>query len=542
MNRQRSGILALLVTMVTVSTAGATPRGNGKIAYDSTRAGNIDVFVMEADGTAPLRLTNNTAQDRAPAFSPDGSRIAFHSTRNGNADIYLINADGTGLVRLTSDPANELQPAWSPDGTRLAYAKMNPTSGTHDVWVIGADGSGAANLTSHAANDIRPSFAPDGGAVVFQSDRDGNSEIYLVPVGPAGATGPAVNLTHHTAEDTDPVFTADGTQIVFVSDRTALRTRLYRMYRDGTLPAQLPGTADFDKDPAISPDGTAVVFAAQRGTSTDEIWSVSLGDGTARRLTTDSFADRSPDWQGLVLVSNHPPLADAGPDGSAPCADADGASVALNGSASSDPDSTPGTNDDVAVFEWFAAFGTADERLLATGMQPTVTLPPGTTEVTLRVTDGDGLQDTDSATWTVTDPQAPSLMVTVEPGQLWPPNHQMVDVHATVKVSGGVCSPAPEFALQSVESSEPDRNHPRRAAIAGAEIGTPDVDLQLRAERRDKAGRVYTITYAITTGAAAGTTTFAQVIVPHDQRLEAGTPPLRASDGSRNKGATFGSR
>jgi TolB protein len=540
MSTHRSRLLALLAAAgLTGSALGAT-RGNGKIAYDSARNGNVDVFVMQADGSAPVRLTTHSAQDRAPAFSPDGARIAFHSLRNGNADIYLMNADGTGQTRLTSDPANELQPTWSPDGTRLAYAKMNATSGTHDIWMIRADGTGAVAIAPHAANDIRPSFSPDGTKIVFQSDRDGNSEIFLVPIGPSGATGPAVNLTHHTAEDMDPVFTADGTQVIFMSDRMGLRTRLFKMYVDGTMQTELPGTADLDKDPAMAPDGSAVVFAAQRGTSFDEIWTLDLTTGSTRRLTLDSFSDRSPDWQGLVLQTNHPPLAGAGVDVTVPCAGAEGAVVDLDGSGSTDPD------DNLAIYEWFTGFGTSAQNLVGTGMHLQVPLPPGTTEITLRVTDAEGLDDADSMIVTVVDPVTPSLSVSTDPSQLWPPNRQMVDVHASVQAAGGLCSPTPQFELQTVQVSEEGSSHGNGRAlgapgsdVAGAELGTADLDLQLRAVRPGKGSRTYTLTYVLTTGSGAGIQAWAQVVVPHDQSaseaaLNPKTVSMRSGDTTRS--------
>jgi TolB protein len=528
MSTQRSRLLALLAAAGMASGALAATRGNGKIAYDSLRNGNVDVFVMEADGSTPVRLTTNAAQDRAPAFSPDGSRIAFHSLRNGNADLYLMNADGSGVFRLTSDTANELQPTWSPDGTRLAYAKMNPSTGTHDIWMIRADGTGATAVVSHPANDIRPSFSPDGTKILFQSDRDGNSEIYLVPVGPSGATGPVVNLSHHPAEDTDPVFTVDGAQVVFVSDRVGVRTRLFKMYPDGTLQTELPGTADLDKDPAMAPDGTAVVFAGQRGTSAEEIWSLNMTTGVPRRLTLDSFADRSPDWQGLVLQTNHPPLAAAGSDLTVPCADAEGATVSLDGSGSTDPDQN------LAVYEWFTGFGTSAQRLLGTGLHVDVLLPPGTTEVTLRVTDAEGLNDTDELTVTVVDPVAPTLTVSTDPAELWPPNRQMVDVHATVQAAGGRCSATPQFELQAVQVSDANAGNGRAKGlsapdsdVAGAELGTADLDLQLRAVRPGTGSRTYTLTYVLTTGSGAGTMAWATVVVPHDQRAVEIDPALK---------------
>ena len=519
MSTQRSRLLAFLAAAGLAGSALGATRGNGKIAYDSARNGNVDIFVMQADGTTPVRLTTHSAQDRAPAFSPDGSRIAFHSLRNGNADIYVMNADGTAQTRLTSDTANELQPTWSPDGTRLAYAKMNPVTGTHDVWMIRTDGTGAVAIVAHAANDIRPSFSPDGTKIVFQSDRDGNSDIFLVPVGPSGATGPAVNLTNHPAEDMDPVFTADGSQIIFMSDRVGLRTRLFKMYPDGTLQTELPGTADLDKDPAMAPDGSAVVFAAQRGTSTDEIWTLDLTSGSARRLTLDSFADRSPDWQGLVLQTNNPPLAGAGADVTVACTDAAGAVVDLDGSGSSDPDNN------LAIYEWFTGFGTSSQHLLGTGMHIQAQVPPGPTEITLRVTDAEGLDDTDSMMVTVVDPVAPGLTVSTDPSELWPPNRQMVDVHASVQATAGLCSPVPQFELQSVQVTEESNSNGHgnalgapRSDVAGAELGTPDLDLQLRAVRPGKGSRTYTLTYVLTTGSGAGIQAWATVVVPHDQR------------------------
>ncbi|HEX5042734.1 MAG TPA: PKD domain-containing protein [Candidatus Polarisedimenticolaceae bacterium] len=540
MSTQRTRLLALLAAAGLAGSALGATRGNGKIAYDSARNGNVDVFVMEADGSTPVRLTTHSAQDRAPAFSPDGARIAFHSLRNGNADIYLMNADGSGQVRLTSDPANELQPTWSPDGTRLAYAKMNPTSGTHDIWMIRADGTGAVAIAPHAANDIRPGFSPDGTRIVFQSDRDGNSEIFLVPVGPSGATGPAVNLTNNPAEDMDPVFTADGTQVIFMSDRVGLRTRLFKMYTDGTLQTELPGTEDLDKDPAMAPDGTAVVFAAQRGTSIDEIWTLDLTTGTTRRLTLDSFADRSPDWQGLVLQTNHPPLAGAGADVTVSCTDAEGAVVDLDGSGSSDPD------DNLAVYEWFTGFGTSSQHLLGTGMHLQAQLAPGTTEITLRVTDSEGLDDTDSMTVTVVDPVTPGLSVSTDPSELWPPNRQMVDVHASVQATAGLCTPVPQFELQSVQVSEESNSNGHGRAlgapgsdVAGAELGTADLDLQLRAVRPGKGSRTYTLTYVLTTGSGAGIQAWATVVVPHDQSasepaLNPKTVSMRSEDTMRS--------
>jgi len=88
-----------------------------RIAYTTRRDGNNEIYVMDADGSNPTRLTDNAADDFAPAWSPDCARIVFVSDRDltaGVYDLYLMNADGTGLVNLTNNPADDQLPFWRP--------------------------------------------------------------------------------------------------------------------------------------------------------------------------------------------------------------------------------------------------------------------------------------------------------------------------------------------------------------------------------------------------------------------------------------------
>ena len=68
-----------------------------------------------------LGLTFTAAHDGYPVWSPDGTKIVFESTRSGDVDIYLMNADGTGQIQLTNDPAVDNQATWSPDGTKIVF-------------------------------------------------------------------------------------------------------------------------------------------------------------------------------------------------------------------------------------------------------------------------------------------------------------------------------------------------------------------------------------------------------------------------------------
>src|SRR5439155_366144 len=92
-----------------------------QLAFSSTVDGNPEIYVINADGSNPVRLTDAAAGNFRPAWSPDGTKIAFTSDRDGSAEIYVMNADGSNPVRLTNDAAYDAEPAWSPDGTKIAF-------------------------------------------------------------------------------------------------------------------------------------------------------------------------------------------------------------------------------------------------------------------------------------------------------------------------------------------------------------------------------------------------------------------------------------
>lgn len=188
--------------------------------------------------------------------------------------------------------------------------------------------------------------------------------------------------------------------------------------------------------------------------------------------------------------------------------------VTLDGSASTDPNSTEGTNDDITSFDWFLA-----DSLIATGETVEVTLPPGTHAVTLRVTDAVGAMDTDEVTITVVDTLPPVVSLTMSPDHLWPPNHKMKTVQAVLGIQD--CDPFTTVELVSVTSNEPDNglgDGDTVGDIAGATLGTDDRSVQVRAERSGTGtGRVYTFVYRVTDGSGNATEASATVTVPHDQ-------------------------
>jgi hypothetical protein len=193
--------------------------------------------------------------------------------------------------------------------------------------------------------------------------------------------------------------------------------------------------------------------------------------------------------------------------------------VTLDGSESSDPDSTPGTNDDIVLFEWFENFGIPSETFLGNGEVLNVLLSLGAHIITLRVTDSGGDTSAADVIVTVADTLPPTLSVVLMPNTLWPPNHHMVDVTATV-VADDSCGP-PMLTLTSIASDEADNGQGDGNTvndIQEADVETADFQFKLRAERAGGGdGRIYTAVYTATDGAGNSATEAGFVVVPHDQ-------------------------
>jgi len=249
---------------VPVQSAPTLPAVAGKLAFGSNRTGDYDIYVMNADGTGLINLTQNPARDIGPAWSPDGTKIAFTSDRGGNPEVYVMNADGSGLVQLTFDPGDHSFVNWSPGGSKITYSANG--DGNYQGYVINSDGTGQTRLPffpmgnegaewspdktkivyggisvmnadgSHPTQIVNgpgfngfPAWSPDGKKIAFCTDRDGNPEIYMMNPDGSGQT----RLTNNPAVDCAPAWLPNGTQLSFTSDRDG-NDEIYVMNLDGS--------------------------------------------------------------------------------------------------------------------------------------------------------------------------------------------------------------------------------------------------------------------------------------------------------------------
>ena len=249
------------------STAGSPARvKNGLIVYSAHDShGRPQIFIVRPDGIGARQLTSSPGQNQYPAWSSDGRRIAFTSSRTGNYELWVMDADGSRQRPLTHPPMEGGSvPSWSPDDRHIVFSAMSGSPPRPEIWTVDADGRKPRQLTvTHTPSGSNaPSWSPDGSRIAFASDRSGVPQVYAMrPDGtgvrqltqPTAPLYPAANV---------PVWSPSGDRIAFWSGFEALFGQVWSMAADGSKRRALttclpPSNCD---DPAWSPDGRFVLF------------------------------------------------------------------------------------------------------------------------------------------------------------------------------------------------------------------------------------------------------------------------------------------
>jgi Tol biopolymer transport system component len=274
-------------------------------AFVSDRSGNLDIFLIQPDGSGLTLVTDNPAVDSDPDWAPDGSQIVFYSKRDGSADIFVMAADGSRPVNhinnLQDSTDDELALRWNPDGTKFSlYTDRFAPRGSclteyHQLALLGLGGSEKGldqfdtvpgehyastwspdwrylvfnssrrvsgfqlyiydsqtgdtdQLTRYPYPHTNPAWSHNGKSLAFVANVDGNNDFFILDL----ATKEQTRITQHLAKDTQPTLSTDESQIAYVTNRDG-NLEIYIMDADGSNPHYLIQHPASDWYPSWSP-------------------------------------------------------------------------------------------------------------------------------------------------------------------------------------------------------------------------------------------------------------------------------------------------
>jgi len=262
-----------------------------RIVFSSYRDGYLDIWVCNLDGSGLVQLTNNTAHEGHPNWSPDGTRITFDRQWPGqDIEIMVMNADGSGVHALTNDGVDQRDPCWSPEGRRVAFQSMTP--GNWDIYTMYDDGISAMNLTSHSASDQSPNWAPslDDPDILFSSDRAGDAEIYRMDEDGTNVTA----LTANSWQDYRPAWRPDMSEIVWDADLPVGREIVLKKLAGGGL-RNFSASSNDDSEPSWSSDGRWIAYSSLNIPNIDVYIQQTAPPYQRFRVTTLMAVDEAPD-------------------------------------------------------------------------------------------------------------------------------------------------------------------------------------------------------------------------------------------------------
>ena len=284
-----------------------SPDGNW-LAFTGEYDGNVDVYVMPAEGGEPRRITYHPGADQAIGWTPDGKRVMFLSARGTGLPVpkmYTMPVTGEGLPTELPFPMAGGGASFSPDGSKLAYMPLAPAflqwkkyrgGRTTKIWIGNLSDSAVEEVPRQNSNDIAPMWV--GNKIYFISDRSGrNFTLYSYDTASKKVTEAIANtgldLKSASAGPDGIVYEQFGT--INIYDTSSGKSSRVNITLNGDLAQVRPRyerVAQRIDSVALSPTGARAVFGA-RG----EIISVPAEKGNARNLTnTPGVAERDPAW------------------------------------------------------------------------------------------------------------------------------------------------------------------------------------------------------------------------------------------------------
>ncbi len=290
--------LSILIALFTLCFSFAVSGREAKLVrYPHYHQGRVaftylaDIWTADETGQNLKRLTVHRARDVYPRFSPDGKWIAFSSDRNGNLDIFMIPAEGGAAKQLTFHSADDTVQGWSPDSRTVLFASNRGEDFLGKLYTVSVDGGMERSAGSDSG--VYGTYSPDGtklavnrkGQTYWRKYYRGSyqTDVTVMEI----AAKKFTDLTDFDGMDSWPMWGRDG-HIYFVSDREGNGlTNVWRAPEKGGKAERVTSFTSGDvRWPAMSADGKVVVFEHDFG-----IWKLDVASRKATPIKLDIAAE-----------------------------------------------------------------------------------------------------------------------------------------------------------------------------------------------------------------------------------------------------------
>ena len=294
-----SAVVSFSLLSINICGIYAAAPATAKIVFSSWRHGNLDIYLMNPDGSEEERLTHDLARDGGPKWSPTGERIIFKSDRDGapgDWDLYLMDADGSNVRRVFEKEAARGRATWSPDGKQITYSRWE--QGKSYIYIAPIDGKKEERI----ALGSQPVWSPDGTEIAFIEGaprdpkrismldvRTRKHKFFFPQKGPAWVRHPA------WSPEGDRLAFGWYNRVELQRDNAHIET-IYVLNRENMETQQIVGEAGGAAlNPVWSPRGDELLYEKVDNRAL-QIFKVAVDGGPPVQLTNPSFSYYLGDW------------------------------------------------------------------------------------------------------------------------------------------------------------------------------------------------------------------------------------------------------
>ncbi|NWF65446.1 MAG: PD40 domain-containing protein, partial [Chloroflexi bacterium] len=211
--------------------------------------------------------------------------LVFHTFRDNNLEVYRLDGiegqPGYKLYNLSKDESVDSRPSRAPNDTWVVF--QSERDGNVELYYTDLAGSGEAiRLTNTQSNNTNPMYGPDARTIVFQSDRNGTFDLFTIDQ----QTGKETQLTSDLADDINAFYSPDIKKLVFQSNRNG-NWDLYILDVETGTEFQLTDSTADETFPAWSKNGKQIAFISEDSNGATDLYVIDLDGGNLRRITTD---------------------------------------------------------------------------------------------------------------------------------------------------------------------------------------------------------------------------------------------------------------